>query len=70
MNERLEDARASCRCSTRRLDEIATAAVEIVYQSGTIGTVAAVGSAVDEVVEELQILAAALDEAADEGYAP
>jgi hypothetical protein len=29
-----------------------------------------VGSAVDEVVEELQILAAALDEVADDDYAP
>jgi serine/threonine protein kinase len=70
MNERLEDARDQLQMLDARLDEIATAALEIVYQSGTIGTVAAVGSAVDEVVEELQILAAALDEAADEGYAP
>jgi len=70
MNERLEDARDQLQMLDARLDEIATAALEIVYQSGSIGTVAAVGSAVDEVVEELHILAAALDEAADEGYAP
>ncbi len=67
MNDRLEDARDQLQMLDARLDEIATAALEIVHQAGTIGTVVAVGSAVDEVVEELHILADALAEAADEG---
>ena len=48
-----------------RLDEIVISALELVHKSGSLGTVTAVGSAVDEVVQEMQTLAAALDEAAD-----
>ena len=69
MNDRLEDARDQLQMLDARLDEIATAALEIVHQAGTIGTVVAVGRllSVDEVVEELHILADAFAEAADEG---
>jgi hypothetical protein len=50
-----------------RLDEIAVDALELVHRSGSLGTVTAVGSAVDEVVQELQSLATALGEAAGNG---
>jgi hypothetical protein len=65
MSDLLDEAREQLQMLDARLDEIATAALELVHRSGSLGTVTAVGSAVDEVVQELQTLATALDEAAD-----
>jgi hypothetical protein len=65
MSELLDDARQQLHMLDARLDEINVSALELVHRSGTIGAVTAVGGAVDEVVQELQTLASALDEAAD-----
>jgi hypothetical protein len=65
MGELLDDARQQLHMLDARLDEINVSALELVHRSGTISAVTAVGGAVDEVVQELQTLATALDEAAD-----
>ncbi|HEY3673128.1 MAG TPA: serine/threonine-protein kinase [Acidimicrobiia bacterium] len=65
MSDLLDEAREQLQMLDARLDEIVISALELVHKSGSLGTVTAVGSAVDEVVQELQTLATALDEAAD-----
>jgi serine/threonine protein kinase len=65
MTELLDDARQQLHMLDARLDEINVSALELVHRSGTIGAVTEVGSAVDEVVQELQTLGTALDEATE-----
>jgi len=65
MQALLDDTRQQLDMLDARLEEAVMMAIELSHRTGSLGAANAVGSAVDEAVQDLQTLGTALDEAAD-----